>query len=356
LKDPGDIVARLRLEAILFSIGDGILAADEDGVVRLANRRARDILSLAGAGAPEGRPLAEAVPADSPLRPALLEAAEKAGGCAAFEADLSDGERRLVLQVSARPLVAPETGSSLGVVVVFHDVTLRKELVEMKSDFLHAVTHDLRNPLGSILGFLDFLRKGVAGVLNPRQSAMVESMHKSASRLMSMVNNILDLDRMEAGRIKPSLKEASLAGVAGQAVEMLGALAQRRGIRMELKAEEEFTTALDTDQIGRVVLNLLGNAVKFSPDDGCVTVSIEEREAFHLVCVADEGPGIPPAYLEKIFGKFVQVPGHKRGGTGLGLAISKGFVEAHGGRIWAESEPGKGSRFYFTVPKGLLKG
>ncbi|MFA6029537.1 MAG: ATP-binding protein [Elusimicrobiota bacterium] len=347
------VLEQRKTEAILFSIGDGILMADNDGNIQLANRRAREIL-----GHPEGvegKPIAEVLPKESPLREAVLEVAAKPGKEVIKEIDLSTEEKRLFLRVSAEPLVSPAKNTVQGVVIALHDVTLEKELDQMKEEFLQSITHDLRNPVGSILGFLDFLRKGVVGVLNAQQTSMVESMHKSATRLLGLVNNILDLAKMESGRVEVSLKEASLAGLAGQAIEILSALAQRRGIRVELSAADECTSSVDPDQIARVVQNLLGNAIKFSPDDGKIVVSITEKSDHHLLCVADSGPGIPASHLEKIFAKFEQVPGQKRGGTGLGLTISKRFVEAHLGRIWVESELGKGAQFYFTLPKNLRK-
>jgi len=295
------------------------------------------------------------LPAESPLKAAVLEAATKPGAEEIKEVNLSTDVQRLFYRVFAQPLISPSRNVRHGVVIAVRDVTFEKELDQMKEEFLHSITHDLRNPVGSILGFLDFLQKGVVGVLNAQQKSMVETMHRSASRLLGLVNNILDLAKMESGRVDVSLKEASLAGLAGQGIELLSALAQRRGIVMELAAEEEFTTTLDPDQIGRVVQNLLGNAIKFSPDDGKIRVSIKDDAARYVVCVADSGPGIPAAYRDKIFKKFEQVPGQRHGGTGLGLTISKRFVEAHKGEIWVESEVGQGARFFFSIPKRLSK-
>lgn len=349
------LVEQKKTEAILFSIGDGILMTDTEGRVQLANRKALQILGREGE-ALEGRRLEEVLPPGTPLKDAVLDTVARPDQQAVKEVDLSTEQRHLVVRVASRRLVSPAKGTVLGVVTAIHDVTLEVELDKMKEEFLHSITHDLRNPLGSIVGFLEFLRKGVVGVLNPQQSSMVESMLKSSNRLLAMVNNILDVAKMESGRVEVSLKEASVAGMASHALEMLGSLAQRRGIRLELEAEEEFTLQADPDQIERVMTNLVGNAIKFSPDDGRVAVRIEDAGDSVRVCVADEGPGIPATHIEKIFGKFEQVPGQKRGGTGLGLTICKMFVEAHRGRIWVESEVGKGARFYFTLPKTLAPG
>ncbi|MFA6091648.1 MAG: ATP-binding protein [Elusimicrobiota bacterium] len=348
------ILEQRKTEAILFSIGDGILLADQDGVLQLANRRALEIL-----GRPtgvEGVKLSEAISADSPLRSAVLGVAANPGEGVIKEVDLSTEDRRLFLRISARTLAAPAKGSIQGVVIALHDVTLEMELDHMKEEFLHSITHDLRNPVGSILGFLDFLRKGVVGTLNAQQASMVESMFKSSTRLLSLVNNILDIAKMESGHVEVNLKPISVKALAAQAVEILAALAQRRGIRIELRAAEDFQLSADPDQIGRVFQNLLGNAIKFSPDDDAIIIEILDQGGRLKVCIEDHGPGIPATHIEKIFEKFEQVPGQKRGGTGLGLTISRRFVDAHKGRIWVESELGKGARFYFELPKNLMKG
>ena len=346
------IVEQKKSEAMLFSIGDGVLMTDMDGVVQLSNRTALEL--LCEQGPIEGKKLEDVLPAQSELKRAVLDAVARPEEKTVKEVDLSTDERRLFVHVSARRVISPSKKTELGVVTVLHDVTLEKELDKMKEEFLHSITHDLRNPLGSIVGFLEFLRKGVVGVLNPQQKGMVESMLKSANRLMTLVNNILDVAKMEAsGKLEMTLKESSVAGLASHSLEILEALAQRRGITLELQSPEEFTIPVDANQIERVIANLVGNAIKFAPDDGKVSVRIEDKGGEILVCVEDNGPGIPPTHLTKIFEKFEQVPGQKRGGTGLGLTICKRFVEEHLGRIWVESELGKGARFYFTLPKKL---
>ncbi|MBI3296601.1 MAG: HAMP domain-containing protein [Elusimicrobia bacterium] len=344
------LLEQKKTEAILFSIGDGILMTDNDGIVQLANRKAKEALESETV---EGRPLDDVLPKDTELRRMVLEVVAHPDEKAVLEVDLSNDDRRLFLRISAQRLLSPSKGTVLGTVTALHDVTFEKELDKMKEEFLHSITHDLRNPLGSIIGFLEFLRKGVVGVLNPQQKGMVESMIKSANRLMTLVNNILDVAKMETHELELNLKEASLAGLASHSLDILGSLAQRRGISLELDASEEFTAVCDPDQIERVITNLLGNAIKFAPDDGRIVVHVDDIGAALRLCVSDNGPGIPESHLEKIFAKFEQVPGQRRGGTGLGLTICKRFVEAHKGRIWVESELGKGARFYFTIPKDI---
>ncbi|HBL17835.1 MAG: hypothetical protein A2X36_00755 [Elusimicrobia bacterium GWA2_69_24] len=344
------ILEQQKTDAILFSIQDGMLMTDNDGVVQLANRRTKEVLGQEGNHL-EGKPLEEVLPADTELKRIILEVVAHPAEEAIREVDLSTDTRRLFFRVSSQKLISPVKKNVLGVVTALHDVTLAKELDKMKEEFLHSITHDLRNPLGSIVGFLEFLKKGVVGALNSQQASMVESMLKSSNRLMTMVNNILDVAKMQTHEIELNLGMASVKGLAAHAIEVLGSLAQRRGIKMELIASGEYELVCDPSQMERVITNLIGNAIKFVPDEGEITTRIEQLDERYIrIGVVDNGPGIPASHLSKIFEKFEQVPGQKRGGTGLGLTICKKFVEAHGGKIWVESELGKGARFYFTLP------
>jgi signal transduction histidine kinase len=268
--------------------------------------------------------------------------------------DLSTPESRRFIRATASPVVTPGRAAELGTVFALRDVTLERELEKMKEDFLHYITHDLRNPLGSAVGFLDILLKGTTGVLNADQHSIVSSVRRSTTRLMGLINNILDIAKMEAGRVRLQLKPTSLAGIAGRSIGILEQLGKAKRLKVRLDAAEEFTVMADGDMIERVFTNLLGNAIKFTPEAGAITLSLRD-DGTNIVCgVEDTGEGIPPEYLSRVFEKFEQVQGNRRGGTGLGLTISRFFVESHLGRIWVESEVGRGSRFYFTVPKNLV--
>jgi len=347
------IAEQRKTDAILFSIREGIVMTDREGRVQLVNHLARQMFGVADGADLEGKPLVEAFP-EGPLRAALLAAGAKPGEHK--EVDLSSETERRFLRATASPVVTPGRAAELGTVFALQDVTLERELDKMKEDFLHYITHDLRNPLGSAIGFLDLLLKGTAGVLNTDQHAIVSSVRRSTSRLMSLINNILDIAKMEAGRVRVQLKPTSLAGIAGRAIAILEQLAKAKNIAVHLAAVEEFTIAADGDMLERVFTNLLGNAIKYTPNGGTITISLVDEGPHIKCCVEDTGEGIPPEYLTRVFEKFEQVQGSRKGGTGLGLTISRFFVEAHLGRIWVESEVGRGSRFYFTVPKGLVSG
>lgn len=345
------IAEQRKTEAILFSIADGIMMLDEEGRVQLANKRSLELLGHGASVDAVGKPYLDLVP-EGKLLDAFHELLASAKWDVVKDLDLSSEQHAKFLRLASRPVVTPK-GESVGVLIALRDVTLERELERVKEEFLHYVTHDLRNPLGSAMGFLDILLRGTAGVLNPDQYGIVSSVKRSTMRLMGMVNNILDIAKMESGRIRLQLKTTSLAGLAGRAIGILESLAKAKGIAVELSAGEEFSLECDADLLERVVTNLLGNAIKYTPEGGRITVSIVDEGDKLKLCVADTGEGIPPEYLERVFGKFEQVQGQRRGGTGLGLTIARFFVESHLGRIWVESELGKGSQFYFTVPKNL---
>lgn len=346
------VAEQRKTEAILFSINDGILMFDGDGRIQLANRKVREYLGLSPGLNIEGQTLPEVMP-ESSLRETILQARCDPRPEAFKEINLSTESKHRFLRITAHPVVTPGSGAALGVVTAVRDVTFERELDKMKEEFLHYITHDLRNPLGSAMGFLELLMKGSVGALSAEQHSMVASVKRSTSRLMGMINNILDIAKMESGRIHLQLRTVSLPELARRASEILGSLAQQKGIKVRLEAKEDISVDADGDLLERVVTNLLGNAIKYTPKDGAITISVEHAGPAARVCVADTGEGIPLEFQQRIFEKFEQVTGQKRGGTGLGLTIAKFFVESHGGRIWVESDPGQGSRFYFTIPKGL---
>ncbi len=339
-----------KTEGILYSINEGILMTDREGRVQLVNRRALELLGVREDSI-EGKVLREVLP-ESKLREAILLAAENPSPEVIKEVDLSTEEKHCYLHVMAN-LVSTPRGTPLGLVIAVRDVTFEKQLDKMKEEFLQYITHDLRNPLGSAIGFLDVLLKGTVGVLNSEQQNVVSSVKRSSTRLMNMVNNILDIAKMDSGRIRVEPKTISLSGIAARSLSILESLAQQKGLLMRLEAAEEFSLEADPDLVERVFVNLISNAIKYTQPGGTVRVLVQDEGPELRACVEDTGEGIPAQYLERIFEKFEQVSGQKRGGTGLGLTIARYFVEAHLGRIWVESQPGKGSRFTFSLPKHL---
>jgi signal transduction histidine kinase len=221
-----------------------------------------------------------------------------------------------------------------------------------KSDFLATMSHELRTPLNAIIGFSEVLHEQMFGELNERQLAYVEDVLLAGKHLLSLINDILDLSKIEAGKLELELSQVALADVLRSAVSMLAERARSGGIELNLVAEPNgITIVADERRMRQIVFNLLSNAVKFTPADGRVDISARREDGHVEIAVADTGPGIAPEDLETIFQEFEQTSdGKKAEGTGLGLPLSRKLVELHGGRLWVESTPGQGSTFRFTVP------
>jgi len=222
-----------------------------------------------------------------------------------------------------------------------------------KSAFLANMSHELRTPLNAISGFSQVLRKRLYGEINDKQADYLDEILASSRDLLTLIDDVLDLSKVEAGQIELDVAPFSLPAALERELVVVGEQATKGDVRVTLATDPGIeTVAGDERRVRQVVLNLLWNAVKFTPPGGAVDVSASRVDGEVRVSVADTGPGIAPADQARIFEEFQQAAaGKEQGeGTGLGLALSKRLVELHGGRIWVESEPGKGSTFVFTLP------
>lgn len=218
----------------------------------------------------------------------------------------------------------------------------------LKSDFLATVSHELKTPLTSLRGSLNILLEGGAAPEAQRELLFIAL--QNAERLSRLVTNLLDLAKLEAGRMELEVRSVDLPQLIRAAVGILKGAAQEKEIEIQLVYPEEMSPVLaDEERLLSVLTNLMENAIKFSPQRGCIGIEVSQEEREVLVAVKDQGPGIPEAELPRIFDRFFQAEAAPRG-FGLGLSISKAIVEEHGGRIWAESG-GWGSRFCFTLPR-----
>ncbi|MGH7872487.1 MAG: ATP-binding protein [Candidatus Binatia bacterium] len=229
------------------------------------------------------------------------------------------------------------------------------DLDRLKSDFVSNVSHELRTPLTAIKGAVDLILREVPGPLTEKQSHYLVRVRSNTQHLAGLIDDLLDLSKIEEGKIELQAARMSLGGLVHEVVETLKPIAAEKPIELEVMTlEPSILVWADRDKITQVLTNLVGNAIKFTPPNGRVTVaSASEDTDWVRVSVSDTGPGISAIEREKIFDKFYQVAengGAKPKGTGLGLAISKTLVEFHGGKIWVESEPSRGSTFYFTLP------
>jgi signal transduction histidine kinase len=304
---------------------------------------------------------------DSRLRPALLRA-----GTRALLAVPLLREERIVggLVVSRRTpgAFAPEvvsvlktfaTQSALAIqnARLFREIEVKSRELEVasqhKSEFLASMSHELRTPLNAIIGFSDVLLQGMFGETNEKQTEYLRDILASGQHLLSLINDILDLSKIEAGRMELDLAAFDLPTAIDDALLLMRERAGRRGITLQRHVDERVgEIRADQRKVKQVLLNLLSNAVKFTPEGGRIEVRAALADGSAEISVTDTGIGIAPEDHDAVFEEFRQVgkADKKAEGTGLGLALCRKFVELHGGRIWVKSEFGKGSTFTFALP------
>jgi signal transduction histidine kinase len=222
-----------------------------------------------------------------------------------------------------------------------------------KSEFLANMSHELRTPLNAIIGFSEVLTERMFGELNEKQDEYLKDIHASGQHLLSLINDILDLSKIEAGRMELELSDFHLPSAIENALILVRERASRRGIRLGSTIDKRLGVfSGDERKVKQVLLNLLSNALKFTPEGGQIDVRAVLNTDVAEVSVTDTGIGIAPDDQEAVFEEFRQVGGaeKKAEGTGLGLALSRKFIELHGGRIWVKSQVGAGSTFTFTLP------
>jgi PAS domain S-box-containing protein len=357
---------RNKLQAILNSTRDGILMLDTTGQIVMVNPMVERLWNLERTEA-IGLDLAQLVEEDShgflaklgytqeQMRDLLqqLQEGEQKVSKAVYE--IATPGRRSIERVCAP--VVDERGGAIGQVIVLHDLTEEKELARMREDLTRMIVHDLRSPLTGIMGGLHLLGRAIE---NP--SAQVEILldiaTSSSRRMLELVNSLLDISRLEAGQMLLEIETKSLFDLVDGARERVAPLALEDDITLQVDLPPNLSqVAVDEDLVTRMLVNLLDNAIKFSPQGGLVRVGANEVNApptfEESAEITDTGTGIPEEYREKIFEKFSQIEEqeNRRGrGSGLGLTFCKLVVEAHGGRIWVESQAGQGSTFMFTLP------
>jgi PAS domain S-box-containing protein len=238
--------------------------------------------------------------------------------------------------------------------IVVRDISERKEVDRLKTEFVSVVSHELRTPLTSIRGSLGLMEGGAVGKLPPKARELLGIARQNADRLIRLINDILDLEKIEAGKIQLNIAALDPAQLVERTVAELRAMALQYKVQIGSVIERGDAVAGDHDRVIQVLTNLVSNALKFSPEDGEVRITVADGAAgFMRFTITDQGPGLNEEQRSRLFGRFVQLEAadtRKRGGTGLGLAISRSLVEQQSGRIGVDSEPGQGSSFWFELP------
>ena len=242
-------------------------------------------------------------------------------------------------------------GSVAGRIFAFRDVSSERVVEQMKSDFVSTVSHELRTPLTSIYGFAETLMRSDVDFSDPERATFLRYIASESERLIQIVDDLLNVARLEAGTLAVSVEPVDVGEAAREAAAAVEAHANGQRFAVDVEPGKVVVRA-DREKLTQVLVNLLDNAVKYSPEGGTITLSARRRTDTAEIVVADEGIGIPRSHQQRIFSKFFRTDRSVTGtaGTGLGLFLVRGLVAAMGGRIWVESEEGSGSRFTFDLP------
>lgn len=332
------------------SLPDGIAIIGPNGVIELANDAAQQLFGLR----PEMNLASENTEKLNELyRKAATEgrAIQARGYEGAIQ--IFNGQERFFLPTAVP--ITDEEHNLVGVTLVLADVTNLRKLDEMKSGMLSVVSHELKTPLTSIRMATHLLLEEKIGALNPKQQELLLAAREDADRLYQIIENLLDMGRIESGRGLIEMRRTRPDELVSRATEDADAAFRDRGVTLEGSVSEDAGEVMaDPERISHVFSNLLNNALAHTSAGGRVRVTAEPDGAMVRFTVADTGEGIPSEYQSRIFERFYRVPGQSpAGGAGLGLAIAKDIVEAHGGTIRVDSKPGEGSRFIFTLPAGV---
>ena len=354
---------KLRDEILLESMGEGMIALDEKGHIELINNNALGMLGLSNEviGLPVYRAFAlYSINGKKPLtthsRPEMLALHNAKVQSDVFSFHV-EGQKPLLLSINASPVVIDS--KTTGVIIILRDVTHEHEVDRMKTEFISLASHQLRTPLSAIKWYTEMLIAGDAGKLKGDQQEFAQNIYDSSERMIKLVSSLLNISRIESGRIIIDPQPTDLKQLIDGIVSDLKAKTEEKQQSLIISVHKELPKInLDPRLIGQVFLNLLTNAIKYTPAGGEISVFVSRKDNHIVVQVSDNGYGIPKHEQSKVFQKFFRAENAVKvetDGTGLGLYLIKAVIESSGGKIWFESTEGKGTTFWFSLPMSGMK-
>ncbi|MEW6667243.1 MAG: ATP-binding protein [Thermodesulfobacteriota bacterium] len=346
------IAEKNKGDAILYSIEDGLVVFNTRLQVTAINPAARHMLELDAGGAATMQ-CSDILPVPSVCE--MIQRTVETGTQPNVPEEqriitLAQGEGSRHYLFSVTPIRGRDRSLS-GIVLLLRDVTRLKEVERLKSEFVMAASHELRTPLTSMGMGIDLLLEHVGPGLADKDRELLQAAHEEVHRMKALVNDLLDLSRIEAGRIELEFEKVPVHTLIDQVQAVFKSQAEIKQVKISSELAGDLPRVrADANKIAWVLTNLISNALRYVTQGGHIQIMGKKIGPHIHLSVRDDGPGIPPEYQTKIFQKFVQVKGQETGGSGLGLAICKEIMRAHGGAIWVESSVGQGSTFTFTLP------
>ncbi|AEA42554.1 HAMP domain-containing sensor histidine kinase [Fluviicola taffensis] len=344
-----------RIETLINSMNDPVIGLDENNLIMFVNDKAINILGLSKTDL-MGKSAQEVALSNDLLRSLIrtsIDSTDKEGKHAApiriFVNDKEQYFEKEQVTISITPTGESEK-HTIGDVIILRNITSFKELEFAKTNFMATISHELKTPISSIKMSLQLLEKEAGGIVNPEQLQLIHSIKEDSDRLLKITGELLNLSQIETGNIQLVLQSSSPHDMVSHAVEAATKEAERYQVNIQVNEAEKISEIfVDMDKTQWVLINLLVNAIHYSPIGGTVTVSLEQQGTSVRFAVSDKGKGIDPKYTTRIFDRYFQVPGSSKSGSGLGLAICREFIEAQGGTIDVDSQLGEGSTFYFLI-------
>lgn len=350
---------RAEIEALFTSIGEGAISTDEFGKITRVNPKARQIL-----GFTEKELIGEWFPKkiiavndqdqkmnliDRPITKAFLS------GRTISEKCIYRTKKGKIVPVylSVSPILIDS--KPLGAIEVFRDISLEEEVDRMKSEFISLASHQLRTPLSAIKTYSHMLVEGYMGEVSPEQQKSLNTIITATNRMNELISTLLNITRMESGTIRVSLKDVNVKDLVASVVQEVSLLAAERSIQVKSNVASAVSTNMRSDPLllKEILINLMTNGIKYTPEKGGLTISAKKSTNSVTFCVSDSGWGIPEDVQDQIFSKFFRAQNivkRETTGTGLGLYLVKGLVEALDGKIWFESKPKLGTKFFVKIP------
>lgn len=342
-----------QTEAMIHSMAEGLVVVNDKGEVLLMNPAAEKLLDVKKEER-IGKPILGDIKEQH-----LISLVKNTAGSEENEILVnSKNENTKKILRASNAVIEDESGHTIGMVSILSDITKERELEELKSEFIAKVSHELRTPLTSVQESISLILDQTMGNINSEQERILGIGKRQIQRLSRLINDLLDLSKIEAQRLELHLKPFQLEEWLRNSVANFEVWAKNKKIKLEAKfPSDPIEIEADQDRLTQVLTNLIGNSLKFTPAGGKIIIEakkLQDRDPHYItISVRDTGPGIPKKEQAKIFDKFVQLSSSSTsivGGAGLGLTISKEIVELHGGRIWVESEESQGSCFIFEIP------